>query len=175
MGAVWFRAGTEWVPYLEEVSQRKKLRSGTDDIPAMAAFAAAAKEIVSEQDAEYRRIELFKTALTQRLQALDYEMVVEGHPEHSTPYILGLRFPGMEGQFLMLECSQAGLAISTGSACQVGIEAPNRTMKSVGRTDEQAREFVRLSFGKLNTESQLDEIIHKIDTILSRHFSKVHR
>ena len=78
----------------------------------------------------------------------------------------------MEGQFLMLECSQAGLAISTGSACQVGSDKPNRTMKAMGRSDEEAREFVRFSFGKQNTEDQIDVIIEKIDTILNRHFAK---
>lgn len=75
----------------------------------------------------------------------------------------------------MLECSQAGLAISTGSACQVGSEAPNRSMKAIGRSDEEARQFVRLSFGLDVKEHHIPEIIEKIDIILKRHFSKVHR
>ena len=72
----------------------------------------------------------------------------------------------------MLECSQTGLAISTGSACQVGSEKPNRTMKAMGRTDEEAIEFVRLSLGSENNEEQIDVIIQKIEVILNRHFAK---
>lgn len=75
----------------------------------------------------------------------------------------------------MLECSQQGLAISTGSACQVGSDRPNRTMKALGRNDEEAREFVRLSFGRDVKEHHIPEIIEKIDSILNRHFKKVHR
>lgn len=174
-GAVWFRPGTPWVPFLEEVTQKKKLRGGTDDVAGMAAFAAAAKETTAAMPEEYGRIKALKTAFIEGLQRLDHAFVVEGDQENSSPYILGIRFPGMEGQFLMLECSQAGLAISTGSACQAGSELPNRTMKSLGRTDEEARQFVRFSFGKLTDRTQLDEIIDKLDTILTRHFNKVHR
>ena len=109
------------------------------------------------------------------LRFQDCKFVVEGDPKNQSPYILGLRFPGMEGQFLMLECNQAGLAISTGSACQVGSDQPNRTLKALGKTDEEARQFVRLSFGKFVKEDHLNEIIDKIDIILKRHFSKVRR
>ena len=73
----------------------------------------------------------------------------------------------------MLECSQAGLAISTGSACQVGSEKPNKTMTAIGKSEQEAREFVRLSFGKENQVSEIPQIIEKMSSILRRHFDKV--
>ncbi|RNC83172.1 MAG: aminotransferase class V-fold PLP-dependent enzyme [Balneola sp.] len=175
IGAVWINPEVEWKPYFYDPDDRPKLKKGTDNVPAMAAFAAAAKETISEAEKEFERVSKFKKQFTQALKGLDYEFVEEGDPGKSSPYILGARFPGIEGQFLMLECDQAGIAISTGSACQVGSEKPNRTMKGIGRTDEEARQFVRFSFGKNVKEEQLGEIIGKIDTILSRHFSKVRK
>ena len=92
---------------------------------------------------------------------------------HQSPFILGLRFPGMEGQFLMLECDQAGVGISTGSACQSGTDEPNVSMKALGRSEQEAREFVRLSFGKGHNVEEVPHIIEKIRTIVERHYSHI--
>ena len=175
IGAVWLNPGAEWKPFFYDPDDRPKLKKGTDNVAGMASFATAAKEGIAVMDDEYQRISAYKKKLMDKLSVLDYEFVIEGGVASVSPYIFGVRFPGIEGQFLMLECNQAGLAISTGSACQVGSEKPNKTMKGIGRTDEEACQFVRFSFGKNVKEEHLDEIIAKIDTILSRHFSKVRK
>lgn len=175
VGAVWMNPDTDWAPLFDDPYQRKSLRYGTSNVPGIAAFAAATKEALAKQQAESERLSQFRKELIDRLNKTGKPFVLEGSDDHQSPYILGARFPGMEGQFLMLECSQAGLAISTGSACQVGSEQPNRTMKAIGKTDEEAREFVRFSFGSDVKEDHIPEIIEKIDLILERHFSKVHR
>lgn len=175
MGAVWLNPEKEWASFFNDVNQTKKLKTGTDNVPGMAAFATSAKEAQADMVNEYVRINSISNAFISAVSALDYECVIEGNIKSRSPYIVGIRFPGMEGQFLMLECNQAGLAISTGSACQVGSDKPNRTMKALGRTDEEAREFVRFSFGKNVKEDDLKEIIDKIDIILKRHFNKVRR
>lgn len=175
VGAVYLNAKKDWKPFLESRTQAKALKYGTVNVPGIAAFAASIKEALAMQKQEYERIQVLRKHFIERLQALDYTVVIEGDENEQSPYILGLRFPGMEGQFLMLECSQAGLGISTGSACQVGSDRPNRTVKALGRSDEEAREFVRCSFGRFVKEDDLEQIIAKIDSILKRHFSKVNR
>ncbi len=175
IGAIWISPNVPWRPYFHDPEERPKIKKGTDNVPGMAAFATAAKESLSLMDEEFSRLSKLREMFLNGLSALDYDCIVEGSSTEVSPYIAGIRFPGMEGQFLMLECNQSGLAISTGSACQVGSEKPNRTMKGIGRTDEEAREFVRFSFGKNVKEEQLGEIIAKIDTILTRHFSKVRK
>ena len=175
VGAVWMSPDVEWGAYFTDPHQKKSLRFGTDNVPGMAAFAAAVKEIMVIRDSEFERISSFKKAFIDELRKLPYEFIIEGVENEASPYIMGVRFPGFEGQMFMLDCSQTGLAISTGSACQVGSDLPNRTMMTLGRTIEQAREFVRFSFGKDVKAELIDEIIPKIDTILSRHFNKVLR
>lgn len=173
VGAVWLNPEREWKPFFDEVRQVKKLKAGTDNVPGMAAFATSVKQHMVQREAEFERISSLREKFVAALHKLDADCVVEGSVDHQSPYILGVRFPGMEGQFFMLEASQAGLAVSTGSACQVGSEHPNRTMKALGLEDEQAREFVRFSFGKDVKEEDLEQIIPRIDTILNRHFNKV--
>ncbi len=175
IGAVWINPETEWEPLFDDADQKKSLRFGTDNTPGIGAFAAATKLMLSHQESELARLSNVRSSIVEGIQKTGYELIIEGSEEYQSPYILGVRIPGMEGQFLMLECSQMGLAISTGSACQVGSEKPNRSMKAIGRSDEEARQFVRLSFGLDVKEHHISKIIEKIDTILERHFNKVHR
>lgn len=175
VGALWMRKEVDWKPMFEDPDQKRALRYGTSNVPGIAAFATAAKIGTLGHKDERQRVANIRQQLIDELKSLPFEMVVEGNSDAQSPYIMGVRFPGMEGQFLMLECSQAGLAISTGSACQVGSDRPNRTMKALGRSDEQAREFVRISLGSDVKEHHIPEIIEKIDSILNRHFKKVHR
>lgn len=172
VGAFYLKKGIEATPEIPGSSQEKGLKAGTQNVPGITAFATAAKLLHAERSDEYVRLEMLRSKIMEGFTEKGIEVVEEGVPKHRLPNILGLRFKGMEGQFLMLECSQAGLGISTGSACQIGSEKPNKTMIAMGRTEQEAREFVRLSLGKSNSEDQIEMIIEKIEAILARHFKK---
>lgn len=173
VGAVWMNPKVNWKPVFPDSDHQNKFKPGTSDVPSIAAFATAAKQITQNSPKEQERIGSFRKKLMAELKQLPFELEIIEHPEYKVPNILGLRFPGMEGQFLMLECNQGGLAISTGSACQVGSEKPNKTMTAIGKSEQEAREFIRLSFGKENSEEQISQIIQKMNVILERHFQKV--
>jgi cysteine desulfurase len=173
VGAIWMNPKVNWKPFLPDTDNPGKFKSGTSDVPSIAAFATAAKKLNEERAQEQERIQSFREALIRELIKLPFELEIIEHGDKTVPNILGVRFPGIEGQFLMLECNQAGMAISTGSACQVGSEKPNKTMIAIGKNEQEAREFVRLSFGKLNNKDQISTIIQKINVILRRHFDKV--
>ena len=71
---------------------------------------------------------------------------------------------GIEGQYTMLECNRHGIAISTGSACQVGKQEPSKTMLAIGKTYEEAKQYVLL-FRTTNNERSIDTTIHALHTI----------
>ncbi len=172
-GAVWMNPKTKWKPVFPDVEHKVTFKPGTKDVPSIAAFATAAKHITQNMEAEQQRIAAFRTKLIEQLKELPFEFEIEGHPQNNVPNILGLRFAGIEGQFFMLECNQAGLAISTGSACRAGSDHPSKTMMATGKSEQDSRQFIRLSFGKSNTEDQIPLIIEKMNSILTRHFNKV--
>ncbi|MEO9885725.1 MAG: IscS subfamily cysteine desulfurase [Balneola sp.] len=173
VGAFYLKKGIQVEPEIPGTSQEKGLKAGTQNVPGIAAFATASKLLYAERSDEYIRMTMLRAQIMDGFRKKGINLIEEGDPKKKLPNILGLRFPGMEGQFMMLECSQAGLGISTGSACQVGSDKPNKTMKALGRSDDEAREFVRISLGKNNNEYQIDMIIEKIHVILERHFTKV--
>lgn len=176
-GAAWLNPALSWSPVFPGKNTGNTFRPGTADVPSAAAFAAAGKAMEKNREDEWSRISELRTRFIAGLRSRNIDFIVEGYgdkeSEYQLPHILGLRFPGIEGQFFMLECSQAGIAISTGSACRVGSEQPSVTMKALGRDAQQAREFIRLSFGRLNTANQIDQIIEKMHSILNRHYQKI--
>jgi len=84
------------------------------------------------------------------------------------PSIIGLRIKGIEGQLAMLECNRKGYAISTGSACQVGSQAPAKTMTALGVTGKAAKEFIRISFGKDTKEEDIRKFGQLINEIIAK-------
>lgn len=153
-------------PLIPESTQERGFRPGTVDVPAAVAFAVAADEIMKKRDGQLERV----TALRDRLVGLvrtklDSLAEVVGNPELNSPFITGISLKEMEGQHAMLECNRFGLAISTGSACQVNEQNPSRTMLAIGKTDEQAQRLIRISLSDLNQPDEIDEaveILHKV-------------
>jgi len=174
IGAVWLDPKVEWNGFFPS-STSKKFRPGTLAVPSIAAFAAATKGMIDEMEAEFVRVQHLREAWLKALTEMPKPPIIEGAEavDYQSPFILGLRFPGMEGQFLMLECDQAGVGISTGSACQSGTDEPNVSMKALGRSEQEAREFVRFSFGKGHYIEEIPHIIEKIRTIINRHYSHI--
>ena len=172
IGAVWLSPNVQWSGFFPS-SNSKKFRPGTLAVPSIAAFAAAAREAIDEMDAEFVRMQHLREAWVKALQDMSNPPIIEGAEgtSHQSPYILGLRFPGIEGQYLMLKCDQAGVGISTGSACQSGMDETNVSMKALGKNEQEAREFVRISFGKGHYVEEIPHIIEEIRTIVDQHYS----
>jgi len=163
VGAVYINPKLKWHPQLPGTTHESGFRPGTVNVPAIASFITAADDICKNMKEEGKRLSNLREELIDYLTVLpSTKIIVEGSSHSHLPNILGLRIVGMEGQFAMLECNRYGLAISTGSACSIGMQAPSRTMKAIGRTDEEAMSFIRLSFGKNTTK---DDIIRTADII----------
>lgn len=171
VGAVYMNPKCKWAPQLPGTTHEHGFRPGTVNVPGIASFVTAAVEIIEHMESEKQRLTKLREELIDRLTN-DFSgcMIVEGSPTNYLPNILGLRIIGMEGQYTMLECNRYGLAISTGSACAVGMQEPSRTMKAIGRTDEEAYSFIRLSFGKQTTKDDMIRIAEVFQEIVDKFF-----
>ncbi len=172
VGAAYIKPSLSWKPVIPGTTQEKGFASGTANVPSVGAFMAAASDIAGQKDELKRERKLRNQFLDQLLDS-DFEITVEGDPDHSLPNIIGLRIHGMEGQYAMIECNRHGLAISTGSACSVGSEKPAASMVALGRDEQQAREFIRVSLGKQTTEKEITEAVKILKKVLTSHFSMV--
>ncbi|TYS68918.1 aminotransferase class V-fold PLP-dependent enzyme [Sutcliffiella horikoshii] len=156
VGALYIDPKATWKSIYEGASHEKGMRPGTVDIPGIASFLTAAQQMEASMEDIKEKYETMRIHFLRLIQQSWLPVVVEGERVQGLPHILGLRIPGIEGQHVMLECNRRGIAISTGSACQMGSQSPSRTMIATGKTPDEAREFIRLSFGKQTTIRDLE-------------------
>ncbi|WHY90662.1 IscS subfamily cysteine desulfurase [Neobacillus cucumis] len=158
VGGVYIDPSISWRPFFPGGSHEKGLRPGTVNGPGIAAMTVAAQQIFpSISETFYHYAELRKAFLEALRPIKEWVQVFEAEGAQ-LPSIIGLRVAGIEGQWVMLECNRLGFAISTGSACQVGMQSPSKVMKALGVSDEQAKEFIRISFGRLTSIEDVLEL-----------------
>ncbi|EJS72626.1 IscS subfamily cysteine desulfurase [Bacillus cereus] len=165
VGACYINPQSRWEQIFPGTSHEKGFRPGTVNVPGIAAFLTASENILKNQMEESLRFKELRAYFLEQLQALPLEIEVEGHSTSCLPHIIGVTIKGIEGQYTMLECNRRGIAISTGSACQVGKQEPSKTMLAIGKTYEEAKQYVRFSFGQQTTKDQIDTTIHALHTI----------
>ncbi len=174
IGAAYIDPGVSWSPFIADATQENGFRPGTVDTPAAVAFAAAVNDSSTGLEKKLAHVRRLKKLLIDKLESrLGDTVTVEGDPVHTSPYIAGLRLYGMEGQYAMLECSQNGLAISTGSACQINEQKPSPALLAMGRTAEEAMGFIRLSLDSSTTETEIVQAVQILTKVVEKYLEKV--
>ncbi|SFG79365.1 cysteine desulfurase family protein [Sporolactobacillus nakayamae] len=138
---------------------KQGLSPGTVNLPGIAAFVTASKVACQQAEAMLGHVTDLRQQFIAGIQKKGISFSVEESAHHQLPHILALRIPGIEGQQIMLAANQRGLSIATGSACSSTAHQPSPTLLSIGRSAEEARELVRLSFGETTTKEELDQAI----------------
>lgn len=166
-GAVIFPAIHQLKASVPNITHEYGFRPGTVDVPAIASFVTAAKKLGDIMEDERKRISALRTQLIQRLteRKIDFQIIEAKYEQ--LPHILALTFAGLQGQYIMLELNQKGFAVSTGSACQIGKQDPSKTMMAIGKSEDEAHQFVRFSFGKNTTADDIHKLADCIEGIAS--------
>lgn len=152
-GAVYISPSVHIAPLLAEVTHERGFRAGTVDLPSVTAFVTAAEEAFQLQHEHYQhavdmRKQLISSILTNK------NIAFEGFDD-SSPFIIPIRVKGMEGQIMMQELNRLKIAVSTGSACKNGQQAPSKTLLALGRTESEAHELVRISTSHQTTSEEI--------------------
>ncbi|WP_408009728.1 IscS subfamily cysteine desulfurase [Pseudalkalibacillus sp. A8] len=166
VGACYIAPNVSWCASIPGSSHENGFRSGTVNVPGNAAFVTAAEEMIDSMAHYERHFRMLRNNFVDFAKS-DDRIVIEGHPAEHLPAIIGFRVKGLEGQYVMLELNRKGFAVSTGSACSVGKQSPSKTMLSLGRSPEEARELVRISFGKSTSKKEVEALIQALEGILA--------
>lgn len=166
VGACYIRPSVMWKMLIPGTSHENGFRPGTVNVPGIASFITAAQLICSEMEMNTKKNQGLRDRLLSGLSTLKKEIIVEGHPTDQLPHIVGLSVVGIQGQYIMLECNRHGIAISTGSACQIGKQTPSKTMLAIGKTEDEAKQLIRISFGRMTTTEDIDKVVEVLRNIV---------
>src|SRR6266496_6279832 len=87
------------------------------------------------------------------------DVVMNGDRECRLAHLSNVSFRFIEGEGLLINLDLHGVAVSTGSACSSGTLEPSPVIRALGHNDELARGSIRFSFGKGNTEEDVDYLL----------------
>src|SRR5699024_7426397 len=133
-------------------------RPGTVDVPSARAFAYAGQKVIDDLEKEQTSAKNLRQLLKQRHELYKNKIIIHSNPTNQVDQIIGLSVQGVRVQYVMLECNRYDIAISTGSACQIGQTLPSRMMLAMGKTDIEAKELIRVSMGRDTTEREINHL-----------------
>ncbi|MFT4214630.1 MAG: cysteine desulfurase family protein [Microbacterium sp.] len=139
--------------------QQRGLRSGTPDVPGAAALAAALAEAEAERESEAVRLGALRDRAREGVVCLVPGVEVLGDPLQRLPGNLHVLFPDAAGETLLFLLDQAGISVSTGSACQAGVAEPSHVVLALGRDERAARSVLRITMGRSTTDADVDALL----------------
>jgi cysteine desulfurase len=156
------RKGTRLAPIAHGGHHERDRRPGTENVPGIAAFGAAAELSGRMLAAEGGRLGM----LRDRLEAAVLERIpgsgVNGSRWNRVPNTSNLYFDGIDGEAMVIALDLRGFAVSTGAACSSGAIAPSHVLTAIGLTADRARASMRFSLGRDNTAEQVDALADAI-------------
>lgn len=157
-GALYVKKGIRINPLILGGGQEKGLRSGTENIPGINAFACAVKAFPK---GEVERIKGLRDFTAGRLKELLGDRAVFRIPERSSGAILSLSVLGVRSETMLNALSSEGICISAGSACSSKSKG-SHVLTAYGVTDKEMESAVRISFCAYNTEKDCEFLCEKI-------------
>lgn len=162
IGALVLSRGATVEALIHGGGQQRQVRSGTQDAAAAVSFAAAASAVQAALPAEAARLAALRDRLVAGALAAVPEAVLNGasgDPSVRLPGNAHFSFPGCEGDSLLFLLDMAGVAVSTGSACQAGIPEPSHVLIAMGRSVDEARGALRVTLGHSSTDADVDAFL----------------
>jgi cysteine desulfurase len=170
IGALLLAKGCQPVPVLHGGGQERDVRSGTLDVPAIRAFAAAVQIATDRRADEAKRLAALRDDLIAQVKAAVPDAVLNGAPPGPgrLPGNAHFSFPGCEGDALLMLLDARGIACSTGSACTAGVAQPSHVLLAMGADDARARGSLRFSLGHSSEQSDVDALGAVIGEVVER-------
>jgi cysteine desulfurase len=166
IGALVVMSRADPTAMLRGGGQERGRRAGTENLPGIAGFAAAA-EAAAAGLAEYDRVRQLRDVLEAAALAAVPEAVVIGAEVPRLPNTTALALPGLKAETQVIGLDLDGVMISVGAACSSGKVGPSHVLAAMGVPPDIAAGTIRVSLGWTTTE---DDIAHFLDawTALAR-------
>ena len=159
IGCLYIRDGVKIGSLIHGGAQERARRAGTENVPAIVGFGAAAmraqSRLADKIEAECR----LRDYLQNRILTEIPDCRQNGHITKRLPGNLNVTFDGVEGESLLIRLDMAGICASAGSACTSGSLEPSHVLLAMGRSPRQARSTLRFTLGEENTLEEMDETV----------------
>ncbi|HEY9645841.1 MAG TPA: cysteine desulfurase family protein, partial [Chroococcidiopsis sp.] len=162
VGALAVRRGHHLEPLIFGGGHQRGLRPGTLNVPGIVGLGEACRLRSLEMEIDEQAIATKRDQLQTRLLATIPGLIINGDLDHRLAGNLHISIPGIPNSAVIARLRHQ-LAISTGSACTSGIEAPSHVLQAIALPSDRIDSALRIGLGKFTTDTD----IHQAATLLA--------
>jgi len=166
VGFLFARKGVRLSNLIEGGEQESGRRAGTENVPGIAAMAAALKEANAKMAENAEHLTKMRNRLIEGITKIPHS-ALNGDQTRRLPGNSNFCFEGIEGESLLLLLDDKGICASSGSACTSGSLDPSHVLLAIGRVHDVAHGSLRLSLGEDITEEEVDYIIRSVGEVVA--------
>ncbi len=159
VGALWLRRGVSLAPVITGGRQERNRRAGTENVPAIVGFGAAAALARRRLAADAARMADLRDRLEAGILSAVPRTIVNGAGSPRVPNTTNIAFEGVEAESLLIGLDLEGIAVSTGSACSSGTLEPSHVLRAMGLPHGRVQSSIRFSLGASTTDEEIDRVI----------------
>ena len=164
IGFVYIRQGAPFTPFIAGGGQEGGLRSGTENLPGLAALKVIFDELLESGDGVFAsagQLQLFRSQLALALKNAFPTVVFNHDFSNSVPTTLNFAIPGFSSKEIMDLFDAANIRVSSGSACSSKVTR-SFVLDAMGLPAWQSESAIRMSFGPAVTQQQIDQACDRI-------------
>ena len=166
IGFLYIRNGLHIHPILFGGGQQKGMRSGTVNVPGIAALGAACEEAYENFDEKTAHMAALKDRTIDGILTIPDVRVNSGRGMESAPHIVSISVKGVRSEVLLHALEDRGICVSSGSACSSHHPGISGTLKGIGLPDELLDATIRVSFCAENTDEEVDYLLQVMREIV---------
>ncbi|NLB79719.1 MAG: cysteine desulfurase NifS [Clostridiaceae bacterium] len=168
IGMLYIRKGVKIENFVHGGHQERNKRAGTENVPGIVGFATALELANKNMEAHHKKLSNLRDRALKGITDRIPHIRVNGSMEKRLPGNLNVSFRFVEGESVLLMLDMKGIKASSGSACTSGSLDPSHVLLAIGLPHEIAHGSLRMSFGDINTEEEVDFLIDSLDEIINK-------
>ena len=166
VGLLYVRENVSLFPISYGGGQEEGLRSGTENVLGIVGFARALELVQEEKEKEGKRLMNLRDKLIRGLLEKISQCKLNGDAALRLPNNVNITFFGVEGEVLLQYLNNAGIYVSSGSACTAYSIKASHVLIALGMSEKEAVGSVRFSLGKKTTEKEIDEVLRVVPCVV---------
>lgn len=160
VGALIRREGLTVEPLVKGGGQERGARAGTENVPGIAGFGAAAEATRTLWRDEAARMNPLRDRFESGIRSVSPKAVIFGDTVERLPNTALFAVAGMKAETAVIALDLEGVAVSSGAACSSGKVAPSHVLAAMGIAPELARGAIRVSLGYATTDGDVGTILN---------------
>ena len=170
-GFLYIKKGSLIRPIIYGGGQQKNMRSGTENVPAIAGLGVAVEKTFENFDDKISHIRTVRDKLVNEVTQLE-EVYSNTDIDNGAPHIASISFVGVRAEVMLHSLEDKGIYVSSGSACSSNKSKESAVLSAIGLDKKRLESTLRFSFGEDNTEEEVDYAISTIKELLPmlRHY-----